>query len=190
MRTSRRVRRAFFESRQFIHSRELSPSRARRFNISSKYRIIKPIGSGAYGIVVSAEDVTNGRRVAVKAMKNAFSDLVDARRILREVKLMRFFGAHENLVTLYDMEEPTSSTFEDVYVITELMETDLHRIINSRQRLTDDHTAYFLYQILRALKFIHSANVIHRRAAPSCPPCAQPLAHSRSCLLRCLAAGI
>lgn len=59
------------------------------------------------------------------------------------------------------------SCFQDVYIISELMETDLHRVIYSRQRLTDEHTQYFLYQILCALKYIHSASVLHRDLKPS-----------------------
>jgi serine/threonine protein kinase len=71
-------------------------------------------------------------------------------------------------VTLYDMEEPEGPTgFEDIYIITELMETDLHRIVYSKQKLTDDHFAYFIYQLLRGLKYMHSANVLHRDLKPS-----------------------
>lgn len=42
------------------------------------------------------------------------------------------------------------------------METDLHRIIYSRQQLSIDHIQYFIYQLLRGLKYIHSANILHR----------------------------
>lgn len=42
------------------------------------------------------------------------------------------------------------------------METDLATIIKSEQVLTDEHIQFFLYQILRGLKYIHSASVAHR----------------------------
>ncbi|ESR58217.1 hypothetical protein CICLE_v10020645mg [Citrus x clementina] len=47
------------------------------------------------------------------------------------------------------------------------MDTDLHQIIRSHQDLTDDHCRYFLYQLLRGLKYVHSANVLHRDLKPS-----------------------
>jgi serine/threonine protein kinase len=55
----------------------------------------------------------------------------------------------------------------DVYIVTDLMETDLRQIVKSDQPLSDQHMQYFLYQILRALKYIHSANVLHRDLKPS-----------------------
>jgi serine/threonine protein kinase len=51
-------------------------------------------------------------------------------------------------------------------VIQELMETDMHRVIRT-QDLSDDHAQYFVYQTLRALKALHSADVIHRDLKPS-----------------------
>lgn len=48
------------------------------------------------------------------------------------------------------------------YILTELMDTDLHKVIYSSQPLLDDHVQFFVYQILRGLKFLHSAHVLHR----------------------------
>ena len=57
---------------------------------------------------------------------------------------------------------PRSERFDDIYLVSELMETDLACVIRSPQELTDEHVQFFIYQVLRGLKFIHSAGVIHR----------------------------
>jgi len=54
-----------------------------------------------------------------------------------------------------------------VYLVTSYLETDLHQVIASPQPLSDKHIQYFLYQILRGVKHIHSANVLHRDLKPS-----------------------
>lgn len=98
-----------------------------------------------------------------------YIDIIDGKRVLREVRMLRFFH-HENVSSLYDMEVPlpcTPTMLNDVYIITPLFEADLHKIIYSRQRLTDEHVAYFMYQLLRGLKYIHSAHILHRDIKPS-----------------------
>ncbi len=65
-------------------------------------------------------------------MPKAFEDLIDAKRIVREIKLLKFFD-HENIIGLVDVQKPPSKTgYEDIYIITDLMETDMHRVIYSR----------------------------------------------------------
>lgn len=138
-----------------------------RFDVDTRYTLIKPIGQGAYGVVSSALDNDTGEKVAIKKINKAFEHLTDTKRTLREVKILRHFH-HENVIRIRDILRPLSlSAFDDIYIVTELMDTDLHQIISSPQPLTDDHTQYFLYQILRALKYIHSAHVLHRDLKPS-----------------------
>ncbi|GMH92372.1 hypothetical protein TrVE_jg2612 [Triparma verrucosa] len=139
------------------------------FVIDTRYTNLKKIGNGSYGFVVSATDTQTKRKVAIKKIKNTFQDLIDAKRILREIKLLRHFNSHENVITIQDMMclPPDTVDFEDVYIVTNLMESDLDRIISSSQDLSDQHFQYFLYQILRGLKYIHSASVLHRDLKPS-----------------------
>ena len=47
------------------------------------------------------------------------------------------------------------------------MDTDMHRIIYSENSITCDHIRFFIWQLLRGLKYIHSANVVHRDLKPS-----------------------
>ena len=137
------------------------------FILDERYEYIKQIGVGAYGVVISCFDKKTNRNVAVKKVGNAFEDLIDAKRIVREIKLLRYFK-HDNIVSLVDVQKPPGRTgFEDIYIITDLMETDLHRVIYSKQELTDDHIQYFIYQILRGVLYMHSANIIHRDLKPA-----------------------
>ncbi|KAI9173595.1 hypothetical protein LWI28_003529 [Acer negundo] len=138
------------------------------FEVSSKYvPPIRPIARGAYGIVCAAVNAETHKQVAIKKIGNAFDNIIDAKRTLREIKLLRHMD-HENVIAIKDLiRPPKMETFNDVYIVYELMETDLHRIIHSDQKLTDDHCQYFLYQLLRGLKYVHSAKVLHRDLKPS-----------------------
>jgi len=139
------------------------------FEIDDTYEPIKAIGRGAYGVVCSANDHKTGEKVAIKRIAKAFENVTDARRTLREIKLLRELH-HENIINVKNVLSPPESEgmdFQDVYIVYELMDTDLHQIIRSSQTLTDDHYQYFLYQILCGLKYVHSANVLHRDLKPS-----------------------
>nr|AAN75065.2 mitogen-activated protein kinase [Malus micromalus] len=138
------------------------------FEVSSKYvPPIRPIGRGAYGIVCAAVNAEAREEVAIKKIGNAFDNRIDAKRTLREIKLLRHMD-HENVIATKDIiRPPQKENFNDVYIVYELMDTDLHQIIRSNQPLNDDHCRYFLYQLLRGLKYVHSAGVLHRDLKPS-----------------------
>jgi len=137
-----------------------------KFKVPARLELIKKVGSGAYGTVASFLDKSTNEKVAVKKITDAFHDLVDGKRILREVKLLRRFK-HDNIISILDMYPPDHPDFDDIYIVTDLMETDLHKVIYSKQVLNDEHHQYFSYQILRGLLYLHSANVVHRDLKPS-----------------------
>ncbi|KAJ8901844.1 hypothetical protein NDN08_004049 [Rhodosorus marinus] len=141
---------------------------SQHFECPDRYNLIKAIGIGAYGIVCSSNDMVMGEKVAIKKISRIFENVVDCKRTLREMKLLKHFK-HENVIGLKDVYVPAGDgpNFQDVYTVTELMDTDLHQIIASNQPLSDEHCQYFIYQIMRALKHIHSANVLHRDLKPS-----------------------
>ncbi|KAF9455914.1 kinase-like domain-containing protein [Collybia nuda] len=135
------------------------------FVIGSNYHPVEVIGEGAYGVVCSAIHGPTQRKVAIKRI-TPFDHSMFCLRTLREIKLLRHFR-HENIIAILDILRPPSlSQFSEVYLVQELMETDLHRVIRT-QELTDDHCQYFIYQTLRALKALHSADVLHRDLKPS-----------------------
>ncbi|KXN68123.1 Pkinase-domain-containing protein [Conidiobolus coronatus NRRL 28638] len=135
------------------------------FHVGDQYELINLIGEGAYGTVCAATYRPTGIKVAIKKI-TPFDHSMFCLRTLREIKLLKFFH-HENIISVLDIVRPSSlEAFCEVYLIQELMETDLHRVIRT-QELSDDHCQYFIYQTLRALKYMHSANVLHRDLKPS-----------------------
>ncbi len=111
--------------------------------------------------------MSSGKQVAIKKVASAFEDMVDAKRMLREVRLMRQFN-HPNVVKLYDiMEPPYIEDFEDLYIVTELMSTDLQKILYSKTKLSEEQMQYLLYQLVAGMNYINSASVLHRDLKPS-----------------------
>lgn len=132
------------------------------FETTSRYGDLNPIGMGAFGLVCSANDNLTQQPVAIKKVMKPFSTAILAKRTYRELKLLNHLR-HENLISLEDI---FLSPLEDIYFVTELQGTDLHRLLTSRP-LEKQFIQYFVYQIMRGLKYVHSAGVIHRDLKPS-----------------------
>eukprot|EP00092_Neocalanus_flemingeri_P017047 GFUD01018435.1.p1 GENE.GFUD01018435.1~~GFUD01018435.1.p1 ORF type:complete len:373 (+),score=86.30 GFUD01018435.1:62-1180(+) len=139
--------------------------RGQVFNVGPRYSGLQYIGEGAYGMVVSAMDTVSQTKVAIKKI-SPFEHQTYCQRTLREIKILNRIQ-HENIIDIRDiLRSPTIDTLKDVYIVQSLMETDLYKLLKT-QRLSNDHICYFLYQVLRGLKYIHSANVLHRDLKPS-----------------------
>uniref|UniRef100_A0A0L0NYV3 Mitogen-activated protein kinase n=1 Tax=Candidozyma auris TaxID=498019 RepID=A0A0L0NYV3_CANAR len=154
------------------NGREVNKVYGQDFIIDLRFKIVKEIGHGAYGIVCSAKFSSpqgDGNYVAIKKVTNIFSKKILCKRSLREIKLLQFFRGHKNITCLYDLDivpHPVTGDFNEIYLYEELMECDMHQIIRLGQPLTDSHYQLFIYQVLCGLKYIHSADVLHRDLKP------------------------
>nr|GLL44678.1 mitogen-activated protein kinase 19 isoform X3 [Ipomoea trifida] len=137
-----------------------------KYGDANRYKILEIIEKGSYGVVCAALDTHTGEKVAIKKINDIFEHISDAIRILREVKLLRILK-HPDIVEIKRIMIPPSRwDFKDIYVVFELMESDLHQVIKANDDLTHEHHRFFLYQMLRALKYMHTANVYHRDIKP------------------------
>ncbi|KAK1419403.1 hypothetical protein QVD17_28570 [Tagetes erecta] len=148
------------------HNTKLEAEFFTEYGEASRYQVQEVIGKGSYGVVGSAVDTHTGEKVAIKKINDVFEHVSDATRILREIKLLRLLKHPDVVQIKHIMLPPSRREFKDIYVVFELMESDLHQVIKANDDLTPEHHQFFLYQLLRGLKYIHTANVFHRDLKP------------------------
>lgn len=135
-------------------------------HILRKYEVGKRVGKGAYGIVWKAMDRKTGRTVALKKIFDAFQNSTDAQRTFREIMFLQELNMihHPNIIRLLNVLKADND--RDIYLVFEYMEINLHAVIRANI-LEQVHKKYILYQIIKALKFLHSGELIHRDMKPS-----------------------
>ena len=90
-------------------------------------------------------DTKVNKRVAIKKI-SPFEHTVYCQRTAREIKILNAFQ-HENIIDISDMIQPeVYQEFKDIYLVQELMDTDLHKLLRNQQ-LSDEHICYFVYQV-------------------------------------------
>lgn len=105
--------------------------------------------------------------MAIKKMDGVFEDEIDCKRILREINLLRKLQ-HPYVIQVFDVLEPKNKeTFDTLYVVLELAESDLKKVIKSAIHLQIKHIQTVVYNLLCAVKYLHSANVLHRDLKPA-----------------------
>ncbi|KAM9341813.1 mitogen-activated protein kinase 12 isoform 2-T2 [Pholidichthys leucotaenia] len=164
-----------------FHSVEIQKT---TWEVPERYTALRAVGSGAYGTVCSAIDQKTKEKVAIKKLYRPFQSLVHAKRAYRELRLLRHIQ-HENVICLLDVFTPDSTLekFQTFYIVMPFVAQDLGHIMK-RRKLSERITIYLFYQLLRGLKYIHSAGIIHRDLKPG------NLAVSENCELKILDFGL
>ncbi|KAF4715969.1 hypothetical protein FOZ63_029671, partial [Perkinsus olseni] len=102
--------------------------------------------------------------VALKKCFDAFQNATDAQRTFREIMFLQELNGHENIIRLLNVLKADND--QDIYIVCDYMESDLHAVIRANI-LEDIHKQYIIYQLLRALKYMHTGQMLHRDIKPS-----------------------
>mmetsp|Transcript_99387 Transcript_99387/g.207045 ORF Transcript_99387/g.207045 Transcript_99387/m.207045 type:complete len:476 (+) Transcript_99387:85-1512(+) len=151
------------------HLEGLSPcSKRRAWRLPGNLQLRSMLGSGSYGTVCEAVDTEKKRVVAIKRIGKVFQDLVAAKRVLREVAILsRLDSPH--IVKMFSVVVPDNNvkTFNDLYVVMEVGDTDLKALMQTDIEFTQEHVRWIFLHFLLGLQHLHAAGVIHRDLKPS-----------------------
>lgn len=138
---------------------------ARRGVRLGKYEVLGHIAAGGMGVVYRARDTESGRDVALKILNPelAASKPAIIERFRREARSAAKLS-HENVVTVYDLQEDRGTFFLPMEFVEGV---DLHDYIGRHGKLSARRARKILVQAARALDHAHQHGVVHRDIKPA-----------------------
>ena len=147
-----------------------------------RYRMAGKAGRGAFSVVRIARDLQQDRPVAIKRVSDAAPDYYQLRRLMRELALLRRVRGHANVMEIHDIIIRRRAVNEDglfgvaagqrrlvtdVYIVTELMMSDLGRLLDHNATLTTEQVRCLMFQFLAGLEHMHVSGIMHRDIKPA-----------------------
>lgn len=124
----------------------------------------KPIGIGSFAKVYEGIDVITKKKVAIKKINKGKLNKALRERLNMEIKLMKTYHNHKNIIDLYDVLYSESE--KHVFIILEYCDCgDLGDFIKNN-RLGEERILYYMTQLRDGLKYLLKNNVIHRDLKP------------------------
>ena len=132
-------------------------------DLLSEYNVMGVIGRGTFSIVKLAENKLTKEKVAIKMLqKRRIKTKEEFIRINREIEMLKSLN-HPNVIKIHKILED-SKTF---YIIMEYCQNgELFNRIVQKQHLNEDEAAFFYYQLINGLEYIHQNNIVHRDLKP------------------------
>jgi len=156
-----------FSADDVLKSSAPSSSRSARWRIPARYEVKELIGTGAYGSVCEAFDKERNGNVAIKKIGDMFEDLIDCKRILREIAILSKLS-HDHIVRLYDIPVPNPlNSFEELFIVMEICDSDMKKLCRTDVSLSPLHITTLLYNLLVGVNYLHSAGIYHRDLKPA-----------------------
>ncbi len=130
-------------------------------SLDERYTFLKQAGKGTYGTTWIAEDKTTGETVAIKAIGKTHTRRNDFKR---EFKYSKSVSKHPNIITTHDTAFETQTSYVMVQDFAE--GGDLFDAIEPEVGLPEHKARKYIYQIAKAVDYIHSQNLVHRDIKP------------------------